>query len=208
MNMKRQNTPWLFCAMTTVATRAHAGFVKTVSPGQIAALSDVVATVEVVSVEPIEHSQAEIKSAQTDILVRRNWKNTRATVRVLRAFPADAFAPSEKTSLVNIEYSMRDMEMFHGKDGSFGSFDAAYAAVPILHPNDRVVLPLAKPVAPSLAWTLCPGDGVGLIVPALAAPLQNATPTTRLQFLENEIVNALVNGSTQRQPPPPRALFY
>lgn len=182
-------------------SRARAGEVRHASLAQMASAADAVAAVQVVSVEAL--SSAEIEARTKTIVdfrgrtvVRRDADRKRAFVRVLRSFPADAFPDST----VEIEYSSRQAYVFHGKDGSFGTFDVAFAAVPILQKDDCVVLPLRKPIAPATAWTLNPTEGTGLIVPALASALADSVPQSRMAFLQQELVNGLVNGNTQKQP--------
>jgi hypothetical protein len=186
----------LFClvlALMCLGLPVRAGFVPHASLNQIADKSDVLVAGEVLEVQPVK---AVPNSSITAV-------NTKATVRVLRAYPAEAIT----SPTIEVEYRTFGPQWQKDAQGRLFTTDMSFSASPSLRVGQRVVLPLNKPAVAGKAWPFSIAAGLDLLVPvALRAPGFEAT-TSRLDFLENELAGALAQGDARELRPAIDYLF-
>lgn len=178
-------TKRLFClvlALMCLGLPVRAGYVPHASLNQIADKSDVLVAGEVLEVQPVKAvPNSSLKAA-----------NTKATVRVLRAYPAEAIT----SPTIQVEYRTFGPQWQKDAQGRLFTTDMSFSASPSLRVGQRVVLPLNKPAA-SGAWPFSIAEGLDLLVPiALRAPSFGAA-TSRLDFLKNELAGALSSGGAK-----------
>lgn len=179
-------TKRFFCLVLTLmclGLPVRAGFVPHASLNQIADKSDVLVAGEVLEVQPVKAvPNSSLKAA-----------NTKATVRVLRAYPAEAIT----SPTIQVEYRTFGPQWQKDAQGRLFTTDMSFTASPSLRVGQRVVLPLNKPAVAAEAWPFSIAEGLDLLVPiALRAPGFEAA-TSRLDFLENELAGALAQGDAR-----------
>ena len=162
---------------------AQADFVPNATLYQIADKSDVLVAGEVLEVRP-----AVTNAKSTDSTSVFNAK-----IRVLRAYPAQTIT----SPTIEVQYrgfAASKVTDSRGRE-SFLTFTSFALAAPALGVGQHVVLPLDKSTQEGAPWPFSIAEGTNLLVPiALDAPLLQ-TPTSRLDFLQNELAGAISVGN-------------